>query len=138
MYTCIWEKKRCVSLATCLVSRAIADRRGPVFESRDIGRLYSASQASAIPAGATSLRNHLAKARSSAAEAARSGPAAYTPGHGGETTGLHSAVRTGQNWSFTRRSVGHDFRAFDTKSLDVSYLLGAVFQPKPGGDQSNV
>ncbi|KAH3888941.1 hypothetical protein DPMN_012986 [Dreissena polymorpha] len=53
------------SLATCLVSRAVADRRGPVFESKHIGRLYSASQARALPAGATSLRNHLAMSRSS-------------------------------------------------------------------------
>ncbi|KAH3798563.1 hypothetical protein DPMN_152163 [Dreissena polymorpha] len=52
----------------------IADRRGPVFESMDIGRFYSASQARALRAGATSLRKHLANAKISAARAASSGP----------------------------------------------------------------
>ncbi|KAH3748437.1 hypothetical protein DPMN_182882 [Dreissena polymorpha] len=61
-------------LATCLVSREVADRRGPAFESRDIVRLYSASQARALAAVATSPRKGLAKARSSAAEASGSDP----------------------------------------------------------------
>ncbi|KAH3852646.1 hypothetical protein DPMN_095159 [Dreissena polymorpha] len=51
------------SNATCLVAGSVADRRGSVFESRDIGRLYSASKASALPAGSTSRRNHLGKGK---------------------------------------------------------------------------
>ncbi|KAH3888232.1 hypothetical protein DPMN_012263 [Dreissena polymorpha] len=38
-------------LATCLVSKAVADNCVWVFEIKDIGRMYCASQARAIPAG---------------------------------------------------------------------------------------
>ncbi|KAH3889338.1 hypothetical protein DPMN_013392 [Dreissena polymorpha] len=65
-----------------------------VFESRDKLRLYNESQAIALQADTTSLRNHLAKARRFA-DAAHSGPGRIYTRSVGRTAGLPSAVQTG-------------------------------------------
>ncbi|KAH3892282.1 hypothetical protein DPMN_016397 [Dreissena polymorpha] len=67
--------------ASCLVVRSVADRCGPVCESRDIARVYSASQTRALPAGAISLRYHLANGRWPALKRLAEVPVIYTSGN---------------------------------------------------------
>ncbi|KAH3834481.1 hypothetical protein DPMN_107809 [Dreissena polymorpha] len=87
-----------------------------------------------LQAGAASVRNHVAKIR-------RKRITVFCPGriHTRPEGRNHRPALGGANGARTIRSrVGHGFLAFDTESLDVSCQLGAVFQPKPGGNQSNV
>ncbi|KAH3823568.1 hypothetical protein DPMN_125376 [Dreissena polymorpha] len=105
----IWWNTKDFSLARFLLFRTEADRRGK-----------------------TSMKKPLAKARSSAAEAARSGPGRIYTRPAGRN---YRPAVGGANGT---RTIGHGFRAFDTESLDLSCLLDEVFKPKPGGDQSNI
>jgi len=86
----------------------------------------------------------LEKARISAAEAARSGPGRIHTRPAGKKPQACPRWRERGLVDYELAvgpetlAVGLGFRALDTESLDVSCQLGAVFQPKPGGDQSNV
>ncbi|KAH3782768.1 hypothetical protein DPMN_160688 [Dreissena polymorpha] len=85
------------SLAACVVFRAVADRRGPVFECREIWCLYSSSQARALPAGGgrpalgTTWQRQGAQPPKPPAEVS----AAFTPGQREKITYLLSALRKG-------------------------------------------
>ncbi|KAH3769294.1 hypothetical protein DPMN_170544 [Dreissena polymorpha] len=83
-----------------LVSREVADRRGPVFSQGHRARVQR-DPGQGPPSGRTSLRNHFEKARSSGAKTAGSGPGRIYTRPAGRN---HRPVLGGANGTRSSRS----------------------------------